>query len=121
MFIDHDFTNGIIKNINLNITSIDRVNRRFTNVSVYLSIYLLDVYYISGRFNLVPNAFLRFRTVEDDVVQANNEAELAFDTIWDEDKEKESNDVFLICEVCSVTRINSFFLIESVVRMDDFF
>ena len=68
MFIDHDSINGIMKSINFNIIFINRVNCYFTNVSVYLSVYLLDVYYVFGRFNLVSDVFLRFRIVGDDVV-----------------------------------------------------
>ncbi len=121
MFIDHDSTSGIMKNINFNIISIDRANCRLTNVSVYLSVYPLNIYYISGRFNLVLNAFSRFRTVGDNVVRIDNEAEPTFDTIWDKDKREEPNNVFLICETRSIVRIDNFFLIKSVARINDFF
>src|SRR6266699_6720198 len=62
MFIDYNSTSDIMKSINLNIISTNRTNRRLTNVSVYLSVYPLDVYYIPGRLNLVPNVLLRFQT-----------------------------------------------------------
>jgi len=120
IFTDHDSTNGIMKSINLNTISINRTNRRLTNTSVYLSAYLLDVCHIPSRFNLVPNVFSYLRTIRDDIVRIDNEAELAFDAIWNEDKKKEPNNVFLIREVHSAIKIDSFFLIESIIRINDF-
>ncbi len=68
VFTDYNVIYGIVKNTNFNIISIDYINYRLINISVYLSVYPLDVYYVPGRLNLVPNAFLRFRTIGDDTV-----------------------------------------------------
>ena len=68
MFIDHDVINGIMKSTNFNIISIDCVNCRFINISIYLFIYLLDVYYVLRCFNFVLDVFLYFRVLEDDAV-----------------------------------------------------
>ena len=81
VFIDYNSINGIVKSTNLNIISIDCINRYFINVSIYLSIYPLDVYYILSCLNLVLNVFSRLRTIEDDIVRADNEVEPALDTI----------------------------------------
>jgi len=81
IFTDHNSINDIMKNINLNTISTNRINRRLTNTSVYLSIYLLNIYHISGRLNLVPDIFLCFQTVGNDVIQVDNEAEPALDII----------------------------------------
>jgi hypothetical protein len=123
VFIDYNAIYSIVKSTNLNTTFIDRVNRCFTNVSVYLSIYLLDVYYIFSCFNLVLDALSYLRAIEDDTVRANNEAEPALDAIWDEDNEKKpdnvSNNIYLVYKMRSIVRINNFFLIEVIVQMDD--
>ncbi len=81
MFIDHDIINSIIKNTNFNIISINRINCRLTNVSIYLSIYSLNVYYIFGRFKLILNVLLHFRILKDNVVRTDNKAEPAFNAI----------------------------------------
>jgi hypothetical protein len=81
VFIDYNSINGIVRNTNFNTTSIDRTNRCFTNTLVYLSIYLLDVYYILNRLNFVLDILSRFRTTKDDIVRINIEIELTFDTI----------------------------------------
>ncbi len=78
ILINHDVINSIMKNINLNITSTNRV---ITNISIYLSIYSLNVYYIFKCFNLVFNTLLCLRTLEDNIVQIDNEAEPALDMI----------------------------------------
>jgi len=48
MFIDYDFIKEIVNGIMLNTSSTERINRRLTNASVYLSIYLLEVHHILG-------------------------------------------------------------------------
>ncbi len=122
---DHDVIYNIVKNINFNIISIDCANCCLTNISVYLSVYLLDIYYIPGRLNLVPNAFLHFRIIKDDIIRTDNETESTFDTIWDEDnKEKSdniSNNVYLIYKIRSTIKIDNFFLTETIVQINDVF
>ena len=81
IFTNHNAIYSIVKSTNFNTISINYINRRLTNISVYLSVYLLDVYYILGRLNLVPNAFSRFRTMEDNTVRTDNEVEPTFNTI----------------------------------------
>src|SRR6266699_2334273 len=55
----------------LNIISIDRINRRLTNALVYLLVYLLKMYYISGRFNYIPDVLSYFYAINDDIVCKN--------------------------------------------------
>jgi len=81
VFTDHDTIGGIMKSTNFNIISINCINRRFTNTSIYLFIYPLDVYYIFGYYNLVFNTFLYFRVLKDDTIRVDNEVEPIFDTI----------------------------------------
>ncbi len=81
VFTDHNAIYGIVKSINLNIISIDRINHRFTNVSVYLSVYPLNIYHIFNCLNLVLDAFSRLRTIKDNIIRTDNEVEPAFDTI----------------------------------------
>ncbi len=69
VLIDYKAIRKIVYHSILNIISIDRVNRRFTNVSVYLSVYLLEIYYIFGRFNYMSDALLYFYTINDDTVR----------------------------------------------------
>ncbi len=52
----------------LNIISIDRVNRRFINVSVYLLVYLLEIYHMFGRFNYISDVLLCFCIINNDIV-----------------------------------------------------
>ncbi len=81
VFIDYNVINGIMKSTNFNTTSINRINCRLINISVYLFIYLLDVYHILGRFNLVSNVLLYLRILKNNIIWINNEVELAFDII----------------------------------------
>ena len=123
VFTDYNTIYGIVKNINFNTISIDRINYCLTNVSVYLSVYLLDVYYIFGCFNLILNAFSYFRIIKDDIVRIDNEVEPVLDTIQDKDnKEKSnniSNNIYLIYKIYSIAKINNFFLTEVVIQIDD--
>ena len=66
VLIDYDLTRGIVNQTTLNITSIDRANRRLINVSIYLSAYKLNVYYLVRRLNLILDAFSRFTIPSDD-------------------------------------------------------
>ncbi len=59
IFTDHEVIYNIVNVINLYSISTDRTNHCFANISVYLFIYSLDIYYIPGRLNLVPNIFSR--------------------------------------------------------------
>jgi hypothetical protein len=68
VFIDYNTIRGIVNSIILNTISTDRANRRFTNASVYLLVYFLDVYYMFGRLNFVLDALSRLRAFGDDVV-----------------------------------------------------
>ncbi len=69
---DHESIYRIVYHSILNTISIDRANRRFTNASVYLFVYQLDIHYILGRLNFVSDAFLRFYVLRDDVVCEDN-------------------------------------------------
>ena len=81
IFINHDAIGSIIKNTNLNTTSTDYTNRCLINVSIYLSVYLLDVYYILRCHNLVLNTFLRLRTLKDNAIRTDNEIKPTLDVI----------------------------------------
>ncbi len=62
----------IIYHSTLNIISIDRVNCRFTNTLVYLSVYQLDIYYIPGHLNFISDTLLRLHTLGDDIIRKDN-------------------------------------------------
>jgi hypothetical protein len=83
VFIDYDAICGIVNSTILNTISTDRANCRLTNVLVYLSIYPLDVYYISRRLNLVLDTLSRLQVSGDDVVRQNEEVEPVLNDIWD--------------------------------------
>ena len=123
VLIDYNAIYNIVKNINFNTISINRTNRRLTNVSVYLFIYLLDIYYIPSCFNLVLNAFSHLQTIEDDTIRTDNEVEPTFDTIQDEDNKEKfdnvPNNIHLVYKMRSTTRVNNFFLTEVVIQIDD--
>jgi hypothetical protein len=59
VFIDYNAIYDIVNNTILNTTFTDKANYYFTNASVYLSVYSLDVYYVLGRLNLVPDVLSR--------------------------------------------------------------
>ncbi len=65
---DHKVIRSIVYHSILNITFIDCTNRKLTNASVYLSVYLLEVYYISGRFNYMSDVLSCLRAIDNDVV-----------------------------------------------------
>jgi len=95
VLIDYKVIQKIVYHNILNTTSIDRINRKLTNTSIYLSTYLLKVYYMLGRFNYMPDVLLYFRTIGDNVVRKNT-IEPALDTFWDEDLGIEVERVFFI-------------------------
>ncbi len=71
VLIDHKAIRNIVHHNTLNITSIDRANRRLTNASVYLSTYPLKIHYMLGRLNYMPDALSHLRTMGDDIVRKN--------------------------------------------------
>ena len=81
VLIDHKAIYGIVNIINLNILSTDCINRRLTNISIYLSTYSLDVYHILRRLNFVPDAFSRLQTLRDDAIRVDEIVEPALDVI----------------------------------------
>ncbi len=56
----------------LNIIFIDRINCRFTNVLIYLSVYQLDIYYILNCLNFVFNIFLYLYILKDNIICKDN-------------------------------------------------
>jgi len=95
VLIDYKVTRGIVYHSTLNTIFIDRVNWRFINTLVYLSAYLLEVYYIFDRFNYMPDVLLYLRTIGDNVVWKST-VEPTLDILWDEDLEIEVRGVFFI-------------------------
>ena len=81
VLIDHKAIYGIINAINLNILSTDYINRRLINASVYLLIYLFDIYYISRQLNFIPDMLFYLRILEDDTIRADETIEPTLDII----------------------------------------
>jgi len=92
---DHEVIRRIVHYSILNIFSIDLTNRRLIITSVYLSAYLLEVYYILGRFNYMPDTLSRLCTIGDDVVRKNIVKPI-LDTFWDKDPKIEVKGIFFI-------------------------
>ncbi len=65
MLTDHNVTRGIVNQTTLNITSTDYANRHLINALIYLSAYLLDVYYLLGWLNFVPDTLSWLEAVGD--------------------------------------------------------
>jgi len=66
---NYKVTRRIVYYNTLNTISIDCINRRFINASVYLSVYLLKIYYIFGRFNYISDVLLYFYIINDNIVR----------------------------------------------------
>ncbi len=81
IFTNHNAIYSIVKSTNFNIISTDCTNCHLINTSIYLSVYPLNIYHISNRLNLVPNAFSHLQIIKDDIVQIDNEVEPTFDMI----------------------------------------
>jgi len=81
IFIDYKATYGIVNITSLNTLSTDCTNCRLTNVSVYLSAYLFDIYYIFRRLNLVSDVFSYLRVLKDDAIRADETIEPALDVV----------------------------------------
>ncbi len=62
----------IVHHNTLNTISIDWANRRLTNISVYLSIYQLDVHHIPNRLNFVPDVLSRLHALRNNITCKNN-------------------------------------------------
>ncbi len=92
---NYKVTRRIVHHNTLNTTSTNRINQRLINVSVYLSVYLLEIYYIFNRFNYIPNALSCLRIINDDTVRKNI-VESILNIFWDEDPGIEVENLFLI-------------------------
>ena len=95
MFTNHNTIRGIVNSITLNTISIDRANYRFTNASVYLFVYPLDIYHVPSRFNFVPDVLSRLQASGDNAVHQDEEAEPVLDDIWEEGDIFDP--IFLLC------------------------
>ena len=115
ILIDHKAIYNIVNATNLNTLSIDRTNRRLTNVSVYLSIYSLDVYHMLGQFNLVLDVLSYLRILGDNTIRTDEITKPALDIVQDKILKEEVGDIFLI----SFKAQGQILLICSEVRMAD--
>ncbi len=79
----------------MNTISIDRVNQRLINASVYLSVYPLKVHYILSRLNYIPDVLSYLHIINDDTIRKNI-VEPILDIFWDENLEIEVENLFLI-------------------------
>ncbi len=72
ILIDHESIYKIVYHSILNTISMDGANCYLINISVYLFAYQLDIYYILGCLNFVPDTFSHLCILGDDVICENN-------------------------------------------------
>jgi hypothetical protein len=75
---DHTVTQGITTQISLVTTDTGHSNIRLVHISHYLSQFDLDICYITGRMNIVPNTLSRLPALEPVNVSQDNK----LDNIW---------------------------------------
>ena len=81
VFIDYKAIYNIVNVINLNILSIDYINRRLINVSIYLLVYPFNIYYMFGWFNFIPDVFFYLRTLRDNTIRTNETVEFVLNIV----------------------------------------
>ena len=83
--MDYNAIKGIIDKITLDIIFVDCANRCLINAFVYFGEYDLELCYIPGRFNTVPDAFSRFPAyitpIEAEWLKKNKDI-IELDKIW---------------------------------------
>jgi hypothetical protein len=62
---DHSATLPIIDQTQLNTLLVDRTNKKLIDISVYLSQYVLKIYHLAGKKNLIPDTLSRLATIGD--------------------------------------------------------
>lgn len=62
VWTDHAFTPGLLQQIKLSATNIDKLNLRLIRAATYLSQFLLDVKHKPGRDHKILDALSRFPT-----------------------------------------------------------
>lgn len=75
---DHAATRGITNQTSLITSDANRSNMRLVHASQYLSQYSLDVRYIPGKLNIVPDSLSRIDAKESKDVEEDNE----LDNVW---------------------------------------
>ncbi len=93
---NHESIRGIVHHSILNIISTDRANYRLINALVYLSVYQLDIYYMSNRLNFVSDVFSYLRVLGDNVICKDNIKPI-LDVLWDEDPDINPEEILLLC------------------------
>ncbi len=78
---DYSVTKDIVDQTILNTNSTDRANRQLINALVYLSQYQLNVYYIPGRLNHVPDALSCLQALGDSVQRQSKDPAI-LDDVW---------------------------------------
>ncbi|KAH6603966.1 hypothetical protein Trco_007412 [Trichoderma cornu-damae] len=80
---DHQATKGIVAHTTMSTSDLVKANQRLMTASIYLSQYQLDVHYIPGKTNLVPDALSRLPAEPLATAQSPDKSEL--DDIWTDD------------------------------------
>jgi hypothetical protein len=81
VLIDHKAICSIVNATSFNTLSTDCANRLLTNVSVYLSTYFLNIYYMFRRLNLVSDTFSYLQALGDDAIQMDKIIEPVLDIV----------------------------------------
>ena len=87
VLIDYIATKGIVEKSPLTTISIECSNRRLIYIAIYLSEYNLQIYYLPGRLNFVPDTLSRLKALQDkprdpkDIVVVNSN-DVIFDNIF---------------------------------------
>ena len=81
IFIDHDAVLNIIKQVNIIIISIDKLNLRFVKVFDYIQRFELDIRHKSSKQHIVSNVLFRLININIDTIFDENELNVLFITV----------------------------------------
>ena len=104
IYIDHDVTLNIVKQITLSSFSTNKLNFRLVRVNDYIQRFDLNIRHKSNKFHLVSNVLSKLINLNDSSTSSKEELD-AFFILVDVDTNHSNVDVYLICSLMKMNDV----------------